>query len=379
MEKFIVSSAPSLRSADMKKSTQVIMRNLFISLVPVIIFALFKNVIWVAIYDKSASLWDIIQPVVALIVAPLTTVICEAISLLIIKKNEIKSFKDLMGFVKTGFGWFPGLFIVLISPVRTPLWILIICSAVGEVIGKMVFGGFGQNIFNPALIGRAFMAFSFSGQISDVYGSALEATIFGSATPLKDLSGEIPNFIDVIDKYGGLLNYFTGMIPGSLAETSAIAILIGFIYLVLTNTIDWKIPAVYVGVVFVNTFFIAVFCDYDLILYPLFQVLSGGLLFGAVYMATEPVTAPKTDMARIFYALFLGVLTVLFRLVGSLPEGVATSIVTMNIFGLIINKYWVKVRVDGKITKNEVPGLAIMIGLFVLLFIYNIIKVKGVF
>jgi len=378
MEKFIVSSAPSLRSADMKRSTQVVMRNLFISLIPVIVFAIFKNVVLVGIKCENASTWDIIQPVVALIVAPLTTVICEAISLLIIKKNEIKSFKDLWGFVKTGFGWFPGLFIVLISPVRTPLWILIICSAVGEIIGKMVFGGFGQNIFNPALIGRAFMAFSFSGQIGDVYTSVLEASLVGSATPLKDLSSGM-NYIDVIDKFGGLLNYTTGMIPGSLAETSVIAIIIGFIYLVVTDTIDWKIPVVYTLVVFVNTFFIAVFCDYDLIIYPLFQVLSGGLLFGAVYMATEPVTAPKTDMARIFYALFLGVLTVLFRLVGSLPEGVATSIVTMNIFGLIINKYWVKVRVDGKITKNEVPGLLIMIGLFVLLFVYNIIKVKGVF
>ena len=98
-------------------------------------------------------------------------------------------------------------------------------------------------------------------------------------------------------------------------------------------------------------------------------------MFGAVYMATEPVTSPKTNLGRAMNAMMLGVLTVLFRLVGNNPEGVATAIVTMNIFGLVINRYVVRVRVDGKLDKNEIPGLVIFLSIFVLIFIYNIIMI----
>ena len=102
---------------------------------------------------------------------------------------------------------------------------------------------------------------------------------------------------------------------------------------------------------------------------------ESGLFFGAVYMATEPVTSPKTDLGRAMNALMIGVLTVLFRLVGNNPEGVATAIVTMNIFGLLINKYCVKMRIDGKLTKDELPPLIIYIVIFLVIFVYDIVMI----
>ena len=107
------------------------------------------------------------------------------------------------------------------------------------------------------------------------------------------------------------------------------------------------------------------------------MISSGGLIFGAVYMATEPVTSPKTDFGRIMYAMLLGVLTMLFRMVGSFPEGVATAIITMNIFGLVLNRYAVRMRVDGKMDKNEIPFFVVFLIIFILLFVYDIIGSVG--
>ena len=160
MEKYLVSNAPYIRSAD-SKSTNVIMRDLLIGLSPVILFSIYNNVIKVFIDHTYSSVLEAIYPLITLIVGPLFAVLVEMLCLYIMKKKEVKSFKDLLVEVQNGFGAIPGLFIVLISPPYVSMWILLVSIAVGVVVGKMLFGGFGQNIFNPAIVGRAFMAFSF--------------------------------------------------------------------------------------------------------------------------------------------------------------------------------------------------------------------------
>ena len=374
MEKYLVIKGPYLRSAEItKRNTSSIMRDLIIALLPSIAYALYKNVVLVLINQTYDNLYQALYPLITLIISPLFSLILEALSLWIMKKRGIKTFKDLMEELKVSYGIFPGLFIVLISPTYIPLWILLVSIAVGEIVGKMVFGGFGQNIFNPALIGRAFMAFSFSSHLGSAYLTPYEMGIdsFAGATPLTTYA-KVELSKDIVSNYGGMFNLFIGNYPGAFAETSALAILIGAIYLVIKNVIDWKVPVVYVSTVFVITMFIG-FRMGEGLWYPLFQILTGGLMFGAVFMATEPVTSPKTGDARIMYALLLGELTVLFRLVGSMPEGVATSIVTMNIIGLIINKYIIKLRIDGKLTKKNCAGLIIFAVVFVLLFVYDIL------
>ena len=385
MEKYLVTNAPYLRSADNKETTSTIMRDLFIGLSPVMLFSIYQNVIKVFIDHTYSSVLEALYPLITLIVAPIFSLLVETLCLFIMKRKEIHSFSDLLIEAKNGFGAFPGLFIVLISPVYLKLWVLLLSIAVGVVVGKMLFGGFGQNIFNPAIIGRAFMAFTFSSLMSKncfnesvssylATGNTLYDTLAG-ATPLTNYAAlKDIKFSTVVAPFGNMWTLLLGTYPGALGETSVLAIMIGFIYLTLRRTIDYKVPLIYILTVFVTTFFAGLKYGGG-IWYPTFQILSGGLFFGAVYMATEPVTSPKTDLGRAMNALMIGVLTVLFRLVGNNPEGVATAIVTMNIFGLLINKYCVKMRIDGKLTKDELPPLIIYIVIFLVIFVYDIVMI----
>lgn len=380
MQKFLVSKAPYLREADQGHSTKNIMIDLWIGLSPVIIISIIKNVVLVFVKGGYANVYTALYPLITIIVGPLFSLLLEALCLFIMKRSTIHSFKDLMAEVSVGFGAFPGLFIVLCSSPYTPLWVLLVGIAVGEVIGKMVFGGFGNNIFNPALVGVGFIAFTFSDLTGGTYLNAYESAVdaFAGATPLTTFAGiSDVTYNNVVAPYGSLLDFFIGTVPGAMGETSAMAIIFGCLYLSLRKVIDYKVPLIYVGTVFLVTMITGFFLGQGL-WYPTYNILSGGLLFGAVYMATEPVTSPKTNLGRIMYAAMLGVLTVLFRSVGSMPEGVATAILTMNVFGLIINKYCVKIRIDGKLDKNEIPGLVIYLVIFVLIFVYDIIfTVRG--
>ena len=384
-DKYLVTNAPYLRSADNRVTTLNIMKDLMIGLLPVILFAIYNNVVKVFIDNTYSSVLEALYPLITIIVAPIFSLLVETLCLFIMKKKEIKSFKDLLIEAKNGFGAFPGLFIVLISPPYIKLWILLLSIAVGVVVGKMLFGGFGQNIFNPAIVGRAFMAFTFSSLMGqNCFDPSVSSYLSSNNTLYDTLAGATPlinystltdiNVNTVVKPFGNMWTMLLGTYPGALGETSALAILIGYAWLTLRRTIDYRVPLIYIVTVFVTTFFAGLKYGGGL-WYPTFQILSGGLFFGAVYMATEPVTSPKTILGRAMNAMMIGVLTVLFRLIGNNPEGVATAIITMNIFGLMINKYCVKMRVDGKLTKNELPPLIIYLTIFIALFVYCIIAV----
>ncbi|WP_461246624.1 RnfABCDGE type electron transport complex subunit D [Treponema sp. R6D11] len=225
-----------------------------------------------------------------------------------------------------------GVILALNLPSTVPLWLPVVASLFMIIIVKMLFGGLGQNFVNPAGAGRLFLTFSFPRFMTSfvtpyTYLHLNAANAITSATPLSlyKQAGEM----------APIMNSFFGSTAGCIGETSAIAILLGFLYLVIRKVIKIDIPVIYVGVVCVLTAIIGK---------PvLFYALSGGLLFGAVFMATDYVTAPITRYGRWIYAALLGVMTFLLRFYSSFPEGVVMSIVFTNCLVPLIDK-WAKPR-----------------------------------
>lgn len=232
-----------------------------------------------------------------------------------------------------------GLIYGLTIPDATPIIVVIIGGVVGVFLAKLVFGGMGQNIFNIAAFARIFIALSFGGAVA-VSSIFIDSEV--GATALGALMLE--PFADVTQNYT-VWNMFTGIgIPGALGETSALLILLGGAYLLYRKSFDVFIPLTYIGTVFVLS--LAVMFTQDLgFYYPLTHVLGGGLLFGAVYMATDPITSPTTRPGRLYFAFGLGVITYVIRLFGGYPEGVAFSLLIMNMFVYTIDyPKWSKSR-----------------------------------
>ncbi|MFW6013592.1 MAG: RnfABCDGE type electron transport complex subunit D [Nanoarchaeota archaeon] len=209
-----------------------------------------------------------------------------------------------------------GLLLSLVLPPTTPLWIVAVGSFVAVSLGKFVFGT-GNSIFNPALLGRAFVVLSWPQLTSDWVEPGIDGIT--QATPLAQNNGGANTY-----------SLFIGDVAGCIGETSAVALIIGGVFLILKNIINWKIPAFYIGTVAL----IATFTGQD----PLFHILAGGLLLGAFFMATDYVTTPLTTKGKIFFAIGCGILTILFRLYSSMPEGVMFSILLMNAMTPLIDK-----------------------------------------
>lgn len=329
--KFFKENGPHIKSDD---STSKMMIRLLIALTPIVCFAIFKNSI-IVYYYTDATILETLHPVFMILVSIFTSFVSELFYFKVILK---KSFRDTSYEINRSFTLIPGLFLALVLPPNIPLWLVAFGSFCATILGKMIFGGFGQNIFNPALIGYLLISASYPA----LMGSSLnlyELDTLAGATPLSNLStlSYYGTYENVVGSYGTLLNFFSGMIPGTIGETCKLLIIIAFIYLAFTKTIKWLIPVMYVLVSFIMTCFIGSIAGLDM-WYPLFHILSGGLLFGAVFMATDPVTSPKTTIGQIFYGVSLGILTVLLRFKTSYPEGVMTSILFMNMLVPLFDK-----------------------------------------
>ena len=241
-----------------------------------------------------------------------------------------------------------GLLLSFNLPSNLPWWIVVIGSAVAIGIGKMCFGGLGNNPFNPALVGRVFLLFSFPVQMTTWprplgwASSYLDAETM--ATPLSLLkAGNLEQMPDA-------LNMFLLDTPGSLGEVSALALLIGGIYLLITKVITWHIP---VSILLTVTVFASILYGVDATTYPLphIHLLSGGMMLGAIFMATDYVTSPMTHKGMLIYGFFIGVITMVIRVWGVYPEGMSFAILIMNAFTPIINKY-VKPKRFGRVVKK---------------------------
>lgn len=215
-----------------------------------------------------------------------------------------------------------GLLLALVISPAVPIWMVVLGSFIAIVVGKEFFGGIGSNVFNPALIGRGFMVVSFS-RTMGTWLTPVDAV--SAATVLSTLKAGTANFSS--DDYFQL---FIGNQAGTIGETSAMLILLAAVFLLVTKIIDWRAPLAMVGVLALGIFF----TGGDV----LAHVLSGGLLFGAVFMATDYSTAPVTPWGRLIFGAGCGLITFLIRQFGGLPEGVMFSILIMNALTPFLNK-----------------------------------------
>ena len=299
-EKYQVSSAPHVRAKD---STSRVMLYVIIALLPASLFGIFNFgykalvLILVTIASCLASEW-IFDKIVH-------------------KKNSLP---DLSAVVT-------GLLLALNLPAGLPWWEAVIGSVFAIVIVKMLFGGLGQNFMNPALGGRCFLLIAFAADMTNFSSAKFEA--YSGATPLGMIRNEGLSSVNIMDM-------LTGKIPGTIGETSVIAILIGAIFLILMGVIDLKIPASYIITFAVFMFIFG--ADRFNTTYVVAELCGGGLMLGAFFMATDYVTSPITPMGQILFGICCGLLTGIFRCFGANAEGVSFAIILSNRLVTLIEK-----------------------------------------
>jgi electron transport complex protein RnfD len=295
-------------------NAQALMRNVLVALAPVTVFG-------IVLYGVPALL--------VVLVSVVSAVVGEAAFRLLLKRGA--RVRDLSAVVT-------GLLLALILPPGTPLWMVALGAVFAVVVAKEFFGGLGANVFNPALIGRAFLLTSFPAALTSwsAPGSSMDAVT--AATPLSviKLGTGNPALEDFVQQglaggdNGMLLQLFWGNHSGSIGESSALFIIIGGIFLAVTKTIDLRAPLGMLG----SAFILSAILGLD----PVYGLLTGGLLFGAVFMVTDYVSAPVTETGKIIFGIGCGIITVLVRKFGSYPEGVMYSILIMNAATPYLNK-----------------------------------------
>lgn len=244
-----------------------------------------------------------------------------------------------------------GVLLAFNLPPNLPLWIVVIGALVSIGIGKMSFGGLGKNLFNPAIVGRVFLLISFPTQMTSwpVPGGNFQPSVDGEtgATLLaliKDGAVALSLQTDT------LLQLSIGKTGGSFGEVGAFALLLGFVFLLIRKVITWHIPVSILASVFVFTG-ILFLVDPDQYANPVFHLVSGGLLLGAIFMATDYVTSPMSNMGMLIYGVGIGVITVVIRVFGAYPEGISFAILIMNACTPLINRYVKPKRFGEKLSK----------------------------
>ncbi|MBQ6714842.1 MAG: RnfABCDGE type electron transport complex subunit D [Clostridia bacterium] len=301
--KLHISVSPHIHT---NRTTSGIMLDVLIALAPATIAAV--------VFFGLSALWLIIACVA-------TSVLSEALFYLILKKEM--PIGDLSAAVT-------GLLLALNLSANIPIWQGVLGSVFAIIIVKCFFGGIGCNVVNPAITGRVFMLIAFGTMAK----SAFPLDSVSTATPLVAIAeGNAPKLIDL----------FIGNVGGCIGETSKLALLLGFVYLLVRRVISWHTPVVYIATVFAMS--LAICGDF---MTALAYTLSGGLFIGAIFMATDYVTSPSTPWGKVIFALGAGVITVLIRFYGNYPEGVSFAILLMNILNPFIEK-WTRRKVFGGI------------------------------
>ncbi len=255
-----------------------------------------------------------------------------------------------------------GMLIPLVLPVNIPLWMVVVATAFAVVIGKEVFGGTGMNILNPALTARAFLFFAYPSQMSGdsvwIANFASDGNIvngFSGATILGQAAQNTSEFTNGIAQYSPM-DMFLGLIPGSIGETSTLAILIGAVILLLTGIGSWRIMfSVFAGGLVMGLILNA-FAVNALMEIPAWEhLLIGGFAFGAVFMATDPVSAAQTNKGKYIYGFLIGFLAILIRVLNpAYPEGVMLAILLMNVFAPLIDHYVVEGNIKRRMKRLKV-------------------------
>lgn len=325
----IVSASPHVHSG---RTSKKLMYDVIIALIPAFL---------VSIYVFGMS---------ALIVTSVAITSCVLFEYLI-QKYLLKS--DVT--ITDGSALLTGILLAFNLPSNLPIWMVVVGALVAIGIAKLSFGGLGFNIFNPALVGRVFLLVSFPVQMT-MWPTAIEnnttlvdavtgATSLGTikegllaGDTMTEISTRIPSAIDML----------FGSTGGSLGEMSALALLLGGVYLIIRKVISWHIPITLIltMVVFTGVFWVI---NPEHYANPVIHILSGGAILGAFFMATDLVTSPMTKKGMVIFAIGIGVLTVLIRLFGAYPEGISFAILIMNAFVPLMNKYFKPRRFGSKI------------------------------
>lgn len=324
--KLLVSPSPHIHSGN---STQKLMRDVLIALIPTFAVSIFY-------YGVSA--------ITVTLIAVLSCICFEyIISRFILKMgNTIVDLSAVITGVLLGFN----------LPSTTPWWMIMIGSLVAIGIAKMSFGGLGTNLFNPALVGRVFLLISFPATMTVFPAPAGAIDAVTSATPLtyvKEALAKGTPLTEIMDEFSNLM-MLIGNKAGSLGEISSIAIVIGGLYMIWRRVITWHIPVAVLGTMFVYSGILNAI-NPDLFLSPVFQVLSGGALLGAIFMATDYVTSPMSNKGMLIYGVGIGLLTITIRTWGGYAEGISFAILIMNAATPLINKYTKPKRFGEKVKK----------------------------
>jgi len=287
----VVASSPHVRTDD---TVSKIMWSVAIALLPAVFAATY--------FFQTKAIWLVLTGVAGAVITEYT----------------IQKIRDKRVTINDGSAVVTGMLLALTLPPSFPLWSAFLGGVVAIGLGKQVFGGIGDNPFNPALVGRAFLVAAYPVLMTDWSVDGVS-----QATPLAQMKMEgIPT-----DTW----RLFVGQIGGSLGETSSLALLLGFAFLLYKGYVNWRIPLGMISAVFVLTY--AFGAD------PVFHIFAGGLMIGALYMATDMVSSPNTKNGRWLFGIGAGTLTVLIRLWGGYPEGVMFAILLMNTAVPLINRY----------------------------------------
>lgn len=309
MDKLIISPAPHIHGND---SIEKNMLSVIVALIPALL---------VGLYFFGLG---------ALIVTLTAIISCVAFEYLI-QRYILKTEPSIMD----GSAVVTGLLLAMNLPANLPIWIILIGSLVAIGIGKMTYGGLGNNPFNPALVGRVFLLISFPVQMTSwPVPTPLSAKYLDAETGatvlamMKNHFGNIPTTLDL----------FFGKMGGSIGEISALALLAGLVYLLAKKTITWHIPISILVTVFVFTGILNL-VNPEIHSSPIIHLFSGGLMLGAIFMATDYVTSPMNPRGMLIYGVGIGIITVVIRVFGAYPEGVSFAILIMNAFTPLINTY----------------------------------------
>ena len=318
MSNFTISPSPHVHGGD---SIEKNMYGVLIALVPTFIFS-------IVFFGLGA------------ILVTLTSVVACLVFEYVIQKYLMKQRPTIWD----GSAIITGVLLAFNLPSSLPLWIVVIGALVAIGIGKMSFGGLGNNIFNPALVGRVFLLISFPVQMTTwpvPNGFATTDAVTG-ATPLALVKEAVKNGQAVGDALSSAGfstgNLILGNMGGSLGEVAAIGLLLGFAYMLIRKIISWHIPVAIFATVIVFSGILNL-ADPAQFAGPVFHLFTGGLMLGAIFMATDYVTSPMTHKGMLIYGVGIGLLTVIIRVFGAYPEGMSFAILIMNGFTPLINRY----------------------------------------
>ena len=322
--KLIASSSPHIRS---NENTRSIMLDVIIAMLPALVWAIynfgFKALISVVVSVVACLFWEWLYRK-------------------LLKKPQ--AIGDLSAVVT-------GMLLAFVCPPELPWWTLVIGAFFSIVVVKQLYGGIGCNFLNPALAGRAFLLASYATWMTTWAIPQIRPDVTSAATPMAIMKeGTEEAFTTLMSNYS-IGDMFLGKVGGSLGEVSALCLLVGGVYLLIRKVISWQIPVAYIGTVAILTL-IAAPAGIDNVQYMLYNVFGGGLMLGAIFMATDYATSPVTKPGQIIFGIGCGLLTCFIRRFGSYPEGVCYSILIMNCTTWLLDKY-IRPTIYGAVKKEK--------------------------